>query len=166
MTIYSLDWLLSLFGTMLLFHVNCCFLTCTQVSQEGGKMVWYSHLFKNFPQFVVIHTVKGFGIVNKTEVDVLLDLSSIFNDPMDVGNLISTSSAFSKSSLNIWSSQFMCCWSLAWRIMSIILLAFEMTPCQEPAHKIPPMIRSWGEDLTSKADQDSRDFEKLPQRSP
>ena len=72
-------------------------------------MVWYSHLFKNFPQFVVIHTVKGFGIVNKTEVDVLLDLSSIFNDPMDAGNLISTSSAFSKSSLNIWSSQFMCC---------------------------------------------------------
>ena len=65
-------------------------------------MVWYSHLFKNFPQFVVIHTVKGFGVVNKTEVDVLLKLSCFFDDPMDVGNLISGSSAFSKTSLNIW----------------------------------------------------------------
>ena len=65
-------------------------------------MVWYSHLFKNFPQFVVIHTVKGFGIGNKTEVDVFLELSCFFDDPVDVGNLISGSSAFSKSSLNIW----------------------------------------------------------------
>ena len=65
-------------------------------------MVWYSHLFKNFPHFVVIHTVKGFGIVNKPEVDVLLELSCFPNDPTDVGNLISGSSAFSKSSLNIW----------------------------------------------------------------
>ena len=65
-------------------------------------MVWYSHLFKNFPQFVVIHTVKGFGIVNKTKVGVFLELSCFFNDPVDVGNLISGSSAFSKSSLNIW----------------------------------------------------------------
>ena len=65
-------------------------------------MVWYSHLLMNFPQFVVIHTVKGFGIVNKTEVDVFLELSHFFNDPMDVGRLISGSSAFSKSSLNIW----------------------------------------------------------------
>ena len=65
-------------------------------------MVWYSHLLKNFPQFVVIHTVKGFGIVNKAEVDVLLELSCLFNNPTDVGNLISGSSAFSKSSLNIW----------------------------------------------------------------
>ena len=65
-------------------------------------MVWYSHLLKNFPQFVVIHTVKGFGIVNKAEVDVLLELSCFFNDPADVSNLISGSSAFSKSSLNIW----------------------------------------------------------------
>ena len=62
-------------------------------------MVWYSHLFQNFPQFVVIHTVKGFGIVNKTEVDVFLELSRFFDDPTDVGNLISGSSAFSKSSL-------------------------------------------------------------------
>ena len=65
-------------------------------------MVWYSHLLKNFPQFVVIHTVKGFGIVNKAEVDVFLELSCFFNDPTDVGNLISGSSAFSKSCLNIW----------------------------------------------------------------
>ena len=65
-------------------------------------MVWYSHLFKNVPQLVVIHTVKGFGIISKTEVDVFLELSYFFSDPMDVGNLISSSSAFSKSSLNIW----------------------------------------------------------------
>ena len=65
-------------------------------------MVWYSHLLKNFPQFVVIHTVKGFGIVNKAIVDVFLELSCVFNDPVDVGNLISGSSAFSKTSLNIW----------------------------------------------------------------
>ena len=65
-------------------------------------MVWYSHLLKNFPQFVVIYTVKGFGIVNKAEVDVFLEFSSFFYDPVDVGNLISSSSAFSKSSLKIW----------------------------------------------------------------
>ena len=65
-------------------------------------MIWYSHLFKNFPQFVVIHTVKGFGIVNNAEVDVFLELSCFFHDPGDAGNLISGSSAFSKSSLNIW----------------------------------------------------------------
>ena len=65
-------------------------------------MVWYSHLFQNFPQFVVIHTVKGFGIVNKAEVDVFLELLFFLDDPMDVGNLTSGSSAFSKSSLNIW----------------------------------------------------------------
>ena len=64
-------------------------------------MVWYSHLLKNFPQFVVFHTVKGFGIVNKAEVDVFLELSCFFDDPADVGNLISGSSAFSKTSLNI-----------------------------------------------------------------
>ena len=80
----------------------CCFLTCIQVSQEAGQVVWYSHLFQNFPQFVVIHTVKGLGVVNKAEVDVFLELSCFFNDPVDVDNLISGSSAFSKSSLNIW----------------------------------------------------------------
>ena len=65
-------------------------------------MIWYSHLFKNFPRFIVIHTVKGFGIVNKAEIDVFLEFSCIFGDPEDVGHLISGSSAFSKSSLNIW----------------------------------------------------------------
>ena len=81
---------------------NCCFLTCIQISQEAGQVVWYSNLLKNFPQFIVIHTVKGFGIVNKAEIDVFLELSCFFDDPMDVGNLIPGSSAFSKSSLNIW----------------------------------------------------------------
>ena len=80
---------------------NCCFLTCIQISQEAGKMVWYSYLLKNFPQFIVIHTVKGFGIVNKAEI-MFLELSCFFHDPADIGNLISGSSAFSKASLNIW----------------------------------------------------------------
>ena len=81
---------------------NCCFLTCIQISQEAGKVFWYSHLFENFPQFVVIHTVKGFDIVNKAEVDVFLELSCFSYYPSDAGNLISSSSVFSKSSLNIW----------------------------------------------------------------
>ena len=81
---------------------NCSFLTCIQISQEAGKVVWYSHLLKNFPQFVVIHTVKEFGIVNKAEVDVFLELFCFSDDPTDVGDLISGSCAFSKSSLNIW----------------------------------------------------------------
>ena len=81
---------------------NYCFLTCTQISQEAGKAVWYSHLLKNFPQFVVIHTVKGFGVINKADVDAFLEFSCFLNDLTDVDNLISGSSAFSKSSLNIW----------------------------------------------------------------
>src|SRR5574337_1229359 len=81
---------------------NCCFLTCIQVSQEAGQLVWYSHLFQNFPQFSVIHTVKGFGIVNKAEIGAFLELSCFFYDTADVGNLISCSSTFSKTSLNIW----------------------------------------------------------------
>ena len=81
---------------------NCCFLTCIQISQKACQVVWYSYLFKNFPEFVVIHTVKGFSIVNETEVDGLLELSCFFFDPTDVGNLTSDSSAFSKPSLNIW----------------------------------------------------------------
>ena len=67
---------------------NCCFLTCIQISQEEGKVVWYSHLLNNFPQFVVMHTVQGFGVVNKAEVDVFLELSCFFDDPKDIGNLI------------------------------------------------------------------------------
>ena len=114
MTNYSLDILLSLFGTSPLFHVqfffffismsssNCCFVTWIQVSQEAGQVVWYSYLFQNFPQFIVIHTVKGFGIINKTEKDVLLKLSCFFDNPVDVGNLTSVTSAFSKSSMKTW----------------------------------------------------------------
>ena len=81
---------------------NYCFLACIQISQEAGKVFWYSHLLKNFPQFVVIHTVKGFGIVYNAEVDVFLEFSCFFYDPMDVDILISGSSAFSKCSLDIW----------------------------------------------------------------
>ena len=81
---------------------NCCFLTCMQIYQEAGQVVWCFHFSKNCPQFVVIHTVKCFAIVNKAEVDVFLELSCFFNDPADVGNVNSGSSAFSKSSLNIW----------------------------------------------------------------
>ena len=80
---------------------NCCFLTCIQISQEADQVVWYSPLFQNFPQFIVIHTVKGFGIVKKVEIYVFLELSCFFHDPADVANLISGSSAFSKTSLNI-----------------------------------------------------------------
>jgi len=74
---------------------NCCFLTCIEVSQEAGQGVWYSHLFKKFPEFLVVHTVKGFGIVNKAEIDVFLELSCFFDDPADAGSLISGSAAFS-----------------------------------------------------------------------
>ena len=81
---------------------NCWFLLRIPISQEAGQVVWYSHLFWNFPQFIVIHTVKGFGIVNKAEIDVFLELSCFFDDPTNVGNLISGSSAFSKTSLYIW----------------------------------------------------------------
>ena len=91
---------------------NCCFLTCIQISQEAGQVVWYSHLFQNCPQFIVTHTVKGFGVVNKAKVDVFLELSwnahvflklsCFYNDPADVVYLTSASSAISMSSLNIW----------------------------------------------------------------
>ena len=81
---------------------NCCFLTWIQISQEAGQVFWYAHLFQNFPQFIVIHTVKGFGIVNKAEVDVFLELSCFLSDPMDVVNLNSGSSAICKTSFNIW----------------------------------------------------------------
>ena len=79
--------------------VPCPVLT---VASWPGQVVWYSHLFQNFPQFIVIHTVKGFSIVNKAEIDVFLEISCFFHDQADVGNLISGSSAFSKSRLNIW----------------------------------------------------------------
>ena len=111
----------SQFGTSLMSGSNCCFLTCIQVSRETGNMVWYSHLLKNVPQFVVIHTVKGFQTVNETEIDAFLEFPCFFYDPADVGNLISGSSAFSKSSLYIWKFSFCVLWSLAWRILRITL---------------------------------------------
>ena len=89
-------------------------------------MVWYSHLFQNFPQFIVIHRVKGFGIVNKAEIDVFLELSCFFDDPADVGNLISGSYAFSKSSMNMWKFT-VHIFGLAWRILCIALQACEMS---------------------------------------
>ena len=127
MTIHSLDVLLSKLEPVCCFmsSSNCCFLTCIQISQEAGQVIWYSYLFQNFPQFVVIHTVKGFDVVIKAEVDVFLELSCFFYDPPDAGNLISCSSAFSKSSSNIW--RFTYCWSLAWRILSNTLLVCEMS---------------------------------------
>ena len=106
---------------------NCFFLTCIQISQEAGQVVCFSHLFQNFPQFIVIHTVKGFGIVNKAEIDVSLELSCFFDDPADVSNLISGSSAFSKTSLNIWKFMVHTLLKLAWIILSITLLACEMS---------------------------------------
>ena len=106
---------------------NCCFLTCIQISQEAGQVVWYSHLLKNFPHFVVIHTVKGFGIVNKAEVDIFLELSRFFSDPTDAGNLISGSAAFSKTSLNIWKFMVHVLLKFGRRILIITLLACEMS---------------------------------------
>ena len=106
MTIYSLEVTFPDLETFCcsMSSSNCCFLTCIQISQETFKVVWYSHLLKNFPQFIVIHIVKGFGIVNKAEIDVFLEFSCFCNDPANVGNLIFCSSAFSKTSLNIWKS--------------------------------------------------------------
>ena len=104
MTIYSFHVFLSYLKPVCCFmsSSNCCILTCIQISQEAGQVVWYSHLFQNFSQFIVIHTVKGIGIVNKAEIDIFLELFCFFHDLVDVGNLISGSSAFSKTSLNIW----------------------------------------------------------------
>ena len=90
-------------------------------------MVWYSHLFQNFPQFIVIHTVKGFGIVNKAQIDVSLELSCVFDDPEDVDNLISGSSTFSKSSLNIWKFTVHILLKPGLENLSITLLACEMS---------------------------------------
>ena len=117
----------SLAWRILSITLLACEMSAIEVSQEAGQVVWYFHLLKKVPQVIVIHTVKCFGMVNKAEVDVFLVFSCLFDDLMDVGNLTSGSSAFSKSNLNIWNSWFMYCWSLAWRILSITLLACEMS---------------------------------------
>ena len=95
-TIYNLDVLLSGLESVRcsMSGSNCCFLTYIQVSQETGKVIWYSHLFMNFPQFVVIHPVIGFSMISEAEVDVFLEFPCFYCDPVDVGNLISGSSAF------------------------------------------------------------------------
>ena len=107
---------------------NYCFLTCIQISQEAGQVVWYSHLFKNFPQFVVIHTVRGFGIVNKAEVDVFLKLSyfrkAMIQQMLAIWSLVPL--PFLKPAWTSGSSWFTYYWSLAWRILSISLLASKM----------------------------------------
>ena len=129
MTIYSLDVLLFLFGTSLLFHVQFELLLPdlhTNFS-EAGQVVWYSHLFQNFPQFIVINTVKGFGIINKAEIDVFLELSCFFDDPAYVGNLISASSAFSETSLNIRKFMVHILLKPGLENLSITLLACEMS---------------------------------------
>ena len=128
-TVYSLDVLLSCFETVCcsMSCSNCCFLTCIQISQEAGKVVWYSHLLKNFQQFFVIHTVKGFSIVNEAEVDVFLRFSCLFYVPTDVGNLISCSSAVSKFSLNIWKFTVHILLKPGLENLSIALLACEMS---------------------------------------
>ena len=119
---YSFSYLEPVYCSM--SNSNCCFLTCIQISQEAGQ-VWYSHLFQNFPQFIVIHTVKG--VVNKAEVDVFLELSCFFHDPADVGNLISGSSAFSKTSLSIWTFTVHVLLKPGLENLSITLLACEMS---------------------------------------
>ena len=106
---------------------NCCFLTCIQISQEAGQVVRYSHLSQNFPQFIVIHTVKDFGIVDKADVDIFLELFCFFNDPVDDGNLTSGSSAISKSSLNIWKFMVHVLLKPGLEDLSITLLACEMS---------------------------------------
>ena len=115
---------------------NCCYLTCIQIFQEAGQVVWYSYLLKNFLQFVVIHTVKGFSVVNEAEADVFLEFCRFFYDPTGVGNLISGSSAFSKPSLNIWTfsvhillkpgldnfeHHFASVWIFFWNCLSLVL---------------------------------------------
>ena len=108
---------------------NCCFLTCIQISWEAGWVVWYSHLFQNFPQFIMIHTVKGFGIVSKAEIDVFLELSCflMIQQILAIWSLVPL--PFPKPAWTRGSSWFIYHWSLAWRILSITLLACEVQLC-------------------------------------
>ena len=108
-----------------MFSSNCCFLTCIQISHEAGQVVWYSHLFQNFPQFVVIHTVKGFGVVNKAKVDVSETLAfSMIQQMLAIWSLVPL--PFLNPAWTSRSSRFMSCWSLAWIILRMPLLVCEM----------------------------------------
>ena len=117
---------------------NCCFLTCIQISQVAGHVVWYSHLLKNFPQFVEVHTIKGFGIVNKTEVDIFLELYfSMIQWALAIWSLVPL--PFLNPAWTSGNSWFMYCWSLAWRILSITLLACAAAAAQ--LHQSCPSLR-------------------------
>ena len=123
---YSISYLEPVFCSMA--SSNCCFLTCIQVSQEAGQVVWYSRLFQNFPQFVMIHTVKGFGVVNKAEIDVFSWNSLAFlmiQWMLAIWSLVPL--PFLKPAWTSGSSRFMYCWRLAWRILSITLPACKMS---------------------------------------
>ena len=107
---------------------NCCFLTCIQISQEAGQMVWYSHLFQNFPQFIVLHTVKGVGLVNKAEIDVFLEKTFLMIQRMlAIWSLVPL--PFLNPAWTSGSSQFTYSWSLAWRILSITLSMWDECNC-------------------------------------
>ena len=111
---------------------NCCFLTCIQISQKAGQVVWYSHLLKNFSQFIVVHTDKGFGIVNKAEIDVFLELSCFAT-----WSLVPL--PFLKPTWTYGSSRFTYCWSLAWRILSITLLACAAAAAAKSLQSCPTL---------------------------
>ena len=119
---YSFPYLETVYCSM--SSSNCCSLTCIQISQEADQVVLYAHLFQNFPQFVVIHTVKYFGIVNKAEINVFLELFQIIQQMLAIWSLVPL--PFLKPAWTSGSSWFMYCWSLAWRILSITLPACEM----------------------------------------
>ena len=125
-----------------MFGSNCCFLTRIQVSQETGKLACYSHLFKNFPQFIMI-TVNGLSIVSEEELDVFLELPYFLRDPTNVGNLISGSSDFLKPSLYIWKFLVQYCQSLAWRILRITLLAAGISLVAQMIENLTAMQETW-----------------------
>ena len=134
-----------------MFGSNCCFLTCIQISQEAGQVVWYSHLFQNFPQFVVIHTVKGFDIVNKAEVDGLSFL--MIQQMLVIWSLVPL--PFLNPAWTSGSSWFMYCWSLAWRILSITLLACDKLAQNFKQKHLLSRAVSLGQELRSTLDSDS-----------
>ena len=113
---------------------SCYFLTFIQVSQEAGQVVWYSYLFQNFSQFIVIHTVKSFDIINKAEIDVFLDAFSMIQRMLAIWSLVPL--LFLKPAWTSGSSRFTYCWSLAWRILSITLLACEMSAVVSAKHSL------------------------------